>query len=1337
MATPTALLLLAIAHTLLLALAAVPVLHIKQLHRAGRQLVFLPTASTSSASLAGLLGLVALGTGSRGAAVVGGVAGALSVSLSLVLHVALLCLDSPTHSTLLGVAVGRAAVHIVVTLTTVAVLARSAVQDARLVGVDVENGLSTPRKGETYEAWRARVNEPANQQDSRVTWRDRFGSTQSHLALLQALAVLLDIFSVAFPLHPSYALFDARRRAPPTLLGTTISPTGYLVMSIFIAVRWTCVLVKTAGSASPLSGPSKSSLAGLYQRTPTPSPSTAPLAPGRADSPTSTRRPSTSRSRMLADGTYASRASSPWSTSAVEHGDYLGSGGEPSREVSASPSSTVKVNKSKRTRQLSLSSVLSSFGKSHTHTRRGQPATGGGVQVELQPAPFPYYHTETRPAPYPASSSGSAEREDSPADVEEDLVVSTEEQTTPTPARPAFISHHASRSLPPLLTQPRPVTPPASPGPSSSADSSPIARRRNSSGFSFAPLLNRTAPSTASSSPVHEFSPSPLPPSTPLPPSSPDFVPVLDFDRTRPHGSSASSATAYYSLPRSPLPPSAGQSSPKKPSRRPSIARLPSFGGASQTASSSAGGPADSPTRARSRSGSVGSLLRALKRESATASLQTGESGGGGWEVEPNEAEDDPFVRTVGREGREEAERVREWKRRSTEALAVGVPEVETVQERSEENEQEQEQDEGETGSVIDYGSDVDGSDAVERVLTPIPMDEAEQADFDGLTSSFFPRDDSPATARPRRPSESSSIFVEHLDDEPAPLQHSASAGSLGRAYRLDGSPAPGLVHAQSYGSLPRTPQRRKGAEKTSTSPYAAASERFQRGLDGEQENTARSPPPVLSSPAYTPTVTSPASSSRASSPLQALKPIPTRPSLLPTSRFSSSSPSPQPRRSSTSTSASSLLASASFSLRRLRAKATSLPTETRQSTASDLSFACRGPVGSSSDLGRPLSPPVALSRPTTRLDALEDEVEQVDSLAGPVRSSFPAPQEQPKNPATDQKGRSTWWKQLPGSRPSTHYRRSGLARSASSSASFPSFFRGSTSGSSSGHSHGQRHSSLQVPPSSLLRLSAYQLEEPASVSPIGSLVHLHSPRTSHETSSPSPTSALPPFLSRPTPLFRSHSTGTAYHSRTLGSQPSAAASHRSFYSARTGGSSTGHGAPTTSAGGSGGEVIAEEHLSELDDLVRTFSPGALLPDPQWPTYPPADADAASSAADLGGSFEFSEHGFSGGGSGSDEVHEHGMAYELDGSRREHRSEECRAALARSDDDDEADLSGDVELSPLSPAFSYASTTSATFERDGEEEFVSPITPASFTAFGGGLGERLVKPQEGGAEQRE
>jgi hypothetical protein len=78
---PTALLLLAISHTLLLLLGVLPVLYARPLARAGLKFAFLPIASTVSASLAGLLGLVALGTGSRGTAVIGGVLGTVSLAL--------------------------------------------------------------------------------------------------------------------------------------------------------------------------------------------------------------------------------------------------------------------------------------------------------------------------------------------------------------------------------------------------------------------------------------------------------------------------------------------------------------------------------------------------------------------------------------------------------------------------------------------------------------------------------------------------------------------------------------------------------------------------------------------------------------------------------------------------------------------------------------------------------------------------------------------------------------------------------------------------------------------------------------------------------------------------------------------------------------------------------------------------------------------------------------------------------------------------------------------------------------------------------------------------------
>ncbi|GAA5948844.1 hypothetical protein JCM10213_008700 [Rhodosporidiobolus nylandii] len=1380
---PSALLLHALSSTALLLLFPVPLLLWRPLARAARGSVFLPLSSLLCASLSGLLGLIALGSASRGAAVVGGVCGALAVCLldahvlarlwrerpvegekkrrvvlavlagafvglllaATALHVSLLCLLAPAHSTLLGVAIARAVLHIAFTGCTLAAL---------VTMLPVRN-------------------------------REKSG-TEARLIALQALAVLLDILSVAFPLHPNYALFADGRRAAPTLLGTTLSPSGHAVTALFAAVRWAGALAEVASPSTALSAPSKSSLAAQYHRSTTPSPSTAPLAAERGDSlsayrsesPLSARLPSTSMSRMLHPDIAAHplpRSPSPWSTSALAHGD---TGAPLFSSTSPSPTPTLSASSGKtkpRTRNLSINSLLSrSFsplGRSRASTVN--QSSEGGVEVQTIELQHPYYHTETVPITYEDSGDGSGEMED----VVVREVAAPEPVSAPsTPKAASPVSHRASKSLPPLFTQqqPEPVTPPpSSPPGSSSAASSPVIAKRSSSSLSFSPLLfHKFSQSggggggdsgTESSSPIREFTPSPFPLESP--PSSPERTRIRrpstsasnTLSRTPSqtiraggaHASTASAATAYYSLPRSP--PVAGSYSPKK-LRRPSLGTLPSLGGNT----SSSGGGGDSPTRTRRRSGSVGSVLRALKRESATPSLATGESVGASmdWEVEPNEAEDDPFAPAplgAGEEGKRQEERVREWQREarrrsSLGALSGGVSlEVSTVHERSDEGASEGISvraptgiDVNETGSVIDYGESAEEDDnAVERVLTPVPstagLDGDDEDDGHFSSSERGRRASSSITPRARRGSDSSaSIFIEHLKDEdldsplspaavsrfaassPSVLTHSLSAGSLGQAFRLGsndrGSAAlspPPLSHAGSFATAPSTPPRASSAQEAGTSPYAAAGQRFARGLDGAAADTPQLSSPIQGSPLENPRVapSPPRVEPRPPSPLRVFRrahsPVSARPSIFPfTATSDASSPAAplEPRRGSTSGSGSFLFAGASFTLRKMRLRSPSLPVSPRPpSSSSDLSFACRGPEGSPGDLRGPLSPQEAITSPATRLDeAPQDGVEKVESFE--VAFERAPNRRKERNPAPTAAvtaggpaaGRKAWWKgQLPGGRPSTHYRRSDtssgrLTRSASTSASIPSFLRASVSGESSASSRRARPSSLQPRSHTpVLRLSAYQLDEPASVSPIGS--------------------------------FRPHSGPPQ-----LARRNSAATSKRSYFSARTGGSRDGQ----TGAG-----AITEENLAELDDLVRAFSPSrAAQQDLEWPSYPPGGSLDGREEQ----SFEFPEQAFdadgeeddldssseSGRRSSSDAPFYHPRQRQsLLSKHKRHFSAPLPTSPTTTADEGAGDtsfgLSIDAERSPLSPAFSFGSMGGAR-RRSGEGDLASPITPASF-----------------------
>lgn len=77
---------------------------------------------------------------------------------------------------------------------------------------------------------------------------------QAGLIVVQTASVLLDVLSLAFPLHPNYtpSASLANLHPPPTFFGTTTSPAGYVVLSILVALRWLWLFKISAGPFSVL-----------------------------------------------------------------------------------------------------------------------------------------------------------------------------------------------------------------------------------------------------------------------------------------------------------------------------------------------------------------------------------------------------------------------------------------------------------------------------------------------------------------------------------------------------------------------------------------------------------------------------------------------------------------------------------------------------------------------------------------------------------------------------------------------------------------------------------------------------------------------------------------------------------------------------------------------------------------------------------------------------------------------------------------------------------------------------------------------------------------------------
>ncbi|GAA6031146.1 hypothetical protein JCM8097_004026 [Rhodosporidiobolus ruineniae] len=498
----------------------------------------------------------------------------------------------------------------------------------------------------------------------------------------------------------------------------------------------------------------------------------------------------------------------------------------------------------------------------------------------------------------------------------------------------------------------------------------------------------------------------------------------------------------------------------------------------------------------------------------------------------------------------------------------------------------------------------------------------------------------------------------------------------------------------------------------------------------------------VVVSPAFDSQEAAPASDSGAeTAKLTSESTLPSALSSLSTSPITSLSPVPSPRRSSTSASASTFFGS---SLRRLGLKAltpsAAETAETRQSTGSDLSFACRGSRQSVSDLGRAVAFSASSNKALGEVDTAGESGEKedpVDHVAGPAELAVG---QQDDDLSSERIDWDMWWKHLVGSRFTTPYYQSDSAPRLSRSASCPAFSRLSVATASSASEFSldpARRSTIHEP---VARLSAYQLAPPAIVSPFGSLLVPTTPTSSHNSSTSSPASLvfpLPPFQTHlcPPTLFRSSSSRSGKSSChiALSRQPSAVTSRLSFVTARTRSSSF-VGGP----GSGGDEVLAEEHLSELDELVRTFSPGFLsLGDDelQWPAGHSSSASsvslssASSSSFDHGaddgrGSFEFSEHSLSDGVAT-------GIAGAFEPTHRQHRTAERNAVLAQFDLDSDT-----TDPSPVSPIFSFASKFSMSAPASADGELVSPITPSSFGSFGEEVKGREGERAEGKGETR-
>ena len=714
------------------------------------------------------------------------------------------------------------------------------------------------------------------------------------------------------------------------------------------------------------------------------------------------------------------------------------------------------------------------------------------------------------------------------------------------------VAQRAHHSLPPLLTSTPPPSssrafPHAQAG-NSTADelsSSPTLEqsfgrgrgRRTSSALSTLPLLARTLNRTFS---PHGPSPSPA-----VGPASPYRFPhnrtsstSRSPERARPsnHPSSDAPSSKYFSPMSSPhtvrpQPTRSASSSPRK-LRRPSLPRLGSVPDARLSSTRSAS-PAAASTLSpsfgggRRRSGSVGSLLRSVAAGKGLSGMSTGASGRSSttptptgdlsfWEVEPNESEDDPFAarslppsissaslrgaRSIASLRPSSASGARSVLDVADEAGATKLRRaLEAIHEPATEGSRES------SARTSKYSAPAPGSDdaceGLERVLTPAPA--PSRASFEDSTFGG-------GSGLHRHASSTGSQFREHLDS-PSPAS-SLSGLSAATALQL------GLVLPADNALGLETPvvslPRRRTDQKASMSPTVPTSRRPSVPLVGGVDVVAEEVQPQLLS--FGASARSPALHDSPSSfpPVQRDSPFPTRrgsrirPSILPLNSspasLASTPPSSSVRRGSLlsrtkrTTSSPSLLMTSALALRRMRRRSPSPQEESRASESSGLSFACRGPSTSGSDLGASgiIVPPARTQASAHSSSDGENALEIVVGTAETTIQPGSAPARRP------------WWNRLPGSRTGTPYLRSSassmvprrsssspglsLARSASLGSSAliaPRSSPGGNSSASSSHVHGRSNSLPLLSGRNAVRWSQVQLPPIHDVSPFGSSI--------------------------------------------------------------------------------------------------------------------------------------------------------------------------------------------------------------------------------------------------------
>ncbi|KPV77531.1 uncharacterized protein RHOBADRAFT_51376 [Rhodotorula graminis WP1] len=1276
------LLLLALAHTLVLSLLPLVILHLPRLARSASPIQSsIIGTSTLCVGLYGACALVALaGSGVENGRVASLVAGTMACVGSLfmdiflilntcgaddqdqdaesrsrsngdrlalaatVLHVVLLCVALP-HSTTLALSVGRAVLHLVLLALVSLLLTRKLFLDGP--SFDAERCAHLQPATSTSGAWYA----PSRASTRRIV---KVFSLQAVLIFAQLFGIALDITSVIFPVRQNYIILDGiGGRSAPTLFGTTSSTTAYVVVSCLVLSRWALTLSVAGSTTLPARTPH------LDRRSLTPSASVRHLRPHR------------SPSFNPLDSTFSSWAHpSPLATSRRL---ATGSPDRPTARAYRSPvqqsSGSAPFGSNSAKRKAAAHTSFLSLGT----TGDTEPSDQDALELEH---PYMHSHLQTMPTSTYASSVDGADDEDEHGR-SEDLVVPPSPSPLPSGRRTGRISpslppmfsqrrtsltQRAHHSLPPLLTS----TPPPSSSRAfahaqaghSTADelsSSPTLEqsvgrgygRRTSSALSTLPLLSRTFTRTFS---AHGPSPSSAVTARPASPyrfphhRSSSTSRSSERGRAPSHPSTDAPSSKYFSPMSSPRPvrpqPTRSASSSPRKLRRPSLPRLGPVPDARMSSTRSAS-PAAASTLSpslggRRRSGSVGSLLRSVAAGRRTSGMGTGMSGRSSttptptgdmsfWEVEPNESEDDPFAarsippsissaslrgaRSIASLRPSSASGARSTLDVADEAGAIRLRRaLEAIHEPATEGSHEG------SARTSRYSAPAPGSEgeheAFERVLTPAPSRASvDESTFGGASGLY------------RQASSTGSQFREHLES-PSSASSLSSAAALQLGLVLPTDNALGLETP--FGSAPR----RRTDQKSSMSPTVLTGRRPSLPLASSVDAVDEELEPQPQLLAFGVSTRSPDQLYSPSSfpPVQCESAFPTRrgscvrPSILPTNSSPASLASTPPSgsvrrrgsllsRSKRTTSSPSLLMTSALALRRMRRRSPSPQEESRASESSGLSFACRGPSTSGSDLRA--SSLVAPTRPQASARSSSDGENALEVVAGSGGETTVQPGAAPT--------RRPWWNRIPGGRTGTPYLRSSassivprrsssspglsLARSASLGSSAlipPRSSLGGDSSASSSHVHGRSNSLPLLSGLNAMRWSQVQLPAIHDVSPFGSSI-FHSRRSgsSDERRRPDPIPSLPTSLAAqhallPVPLDTS--LGDRVTSRTSFLSIASSAPSRTSSSLRR-----------------LDAIKREDVVNELDVLVGSLGASFVGPAPQ----------------SLCGSYEFPDRSFS------------------------------------------------------------------------------------------------------------